>query len=270
MSWKRRRAARPRLLPLMAGLLAVSATGAVAQEPLGSPQRERVEEIRLRFSRAQLGVRLGEVVEVGTRTGVRVQEAIPGGPAARAGVEAGDVVLAANDEALGTDPARRLRAIVREVAPGDTVRLLLNRDGRDRTVRVVTERAGPVVIGLDDVMRPEVLRPRIEGAVAEALGGLRALGRAQVQLTAMNPDLGRYFGVEEGVLVTDVAPESTLGLRAGDVLLSIGDREVRDPAHARGILASYRHDEEVEMRVVRERRTITVRGTPGEAAVRRR
>jgi S1-C subfamily serine protease len=256
------------LLPL-AGLLVAWPGPLVSQDPLGTPARERAEELRLMVQRrAQLGVVLGERVEVGSRAGVRVREAVPGGPAARAGVEADDVVLALNGQTLGTEPGERLRELMRDVAPGDTVTLLLHRDGRDRTVRVVTERAAPVSIRLGEMVRPDVLRPQIEGRVAEALAGLGPalgmLGPHRLQLVAMNPGLGRYFGVDEGVLVADVAPESTLGLQAGDVIVSIGGRTVQDAAHARSILASYRPDEEVRMEVYRDRRRITVEGTAGE------
>jgi S1-C subfamily serine protease len=266
--------AASRLLMPLALMLAAWPGPLVSQDPLGRPARERAEEVRFMVQqRAQLGVVLGERVEVGNRTGVQVRSTIPGGPAARAGVEADDVVLALSGQALGTEPGERLRELMRDVAPGDTVTLLLHRDGRDRTVQVVTERAA-LSIRLGEMVRPEVLRSQIEGRVAEALAALGPalgmLGPHRLQLVAMNPGLGRYFGVDEGVLVADIAPETTLGLQAGDVIVSIGGRTVQDAVHARSILASYRPDEEIRMEVYRDRRRITVEGTAGEAPGLRR
>lgn len=97
-----------------------------------------------------------------------------------------------------------------------------------------------------------------EGFAVLARGGNCVDG---VELLELNPDLAEYFDASEGsVLVTEVAEESTLGLRAGDVLLAIGGREIRDPDHARRILSSYEMDEEIRLRVLRQGREIEVLG----------
>ncbi len=82
-----------------------------------------------------------------------------------------------------------------------------------------------------------------------------------VELLELNPDLAEYFEAPDGgVLVTEVSEDSPLGLRAGDVLVAIDGREVRDPDHVRRILASYETDEEVRLRVIRQGREIEVLG----------
>lgn len=86
-----------------------------------------------------------------------------------------------------------------------------------------------------------------------------------VEMVELNEDLASYFDASDGVLVTDVAEESSLGLRPGDVLQAIDGREIQDPAHARRILQSYRPDEEIRLRVVRQGREIEVLGRrPGD------
>lgn len=82
-----------------------------------------------------------------------------------------------------------------------------------------------------------------------------------VEFMELNEDLAEYFQAEEGgVLVTEVSEESALGLRAGDVLLAVGGREVRDAGHIRRILASYEQDEEIRLRVIRKGSEIEVLG----------
>jgi S1-C subfamily serine protease len=265
-----RRPLRCALMLLIAPLAAP--WGATAQEPIGSPPRDRADEVRLLFrsGRAELGVVLGGTERVDGRSGVRVLQVPPDRPAARAGIQEGDVLLSLNGTALGDEPGRRVTTLMRDVEPGDTVVVVLNREGSDHTVAVATERRRAIQLPEGVTFAPRVLRPGIDPgtAVGEALRELRLLpsqlGRYRLELVAMNPGLGRYFGADEGVLVANIATGSGLGLEPGDVILSIGGRDVRDPAHARSILASYRADEEAEFQVLRDRRRITVRGTPGE------
>jgi hypothetical protein len=82
-----------------------------------------------------------------------------------------------------------------------------------------------------------------------------------LQLADMNEGLAAYFGTADGVLVTEVAESATLGLEAGDVILSIGDREVAETQDVRRILASFDIDEPVTFRVRRDNREIQVSGT---------
>jgi membrane-associated protease RseP (regulator of RpoE activity) len=73
-----------------------------------------------------------------------------------------------------------------------------------------------------------------------------------VEFVELNPELGEYFGTDEGILVARVAENSELGLRAGDVLMAIDGREVRSTDHARRILSSYEPEEEIRLRIMRQ------------------
>ena len=222
------------------------------------------------FERARIGVELGVATEVDGRTGVRVRDAEDGGPAARAGLRAGDVLVSLDGAALGDDPASRLIELLSDVEPGDTVAVGYLRDGREQTARVVTDRARgfSVYAPGDGEMgwRTPRIEPLLERVVApDAHVRLRSFfGGGGVELVEMNDGLGEYFGTDEGVLVADVDEDASLGLRPGDVILTIGGRAVRDPGHARSIIASYREDETISFEVMRERRRTTVTGTRAE------
>jgi hypothetical protein len=84
-----------------------------------------------------------------------------------------------------------------------------------------------------------------------------------LQMEELNPKLGEYFGTQAGVLVADIHEDSMLGLEAGDVILSVGDREATDPARLRKILRSYEADEEVTLHIMRKKQEMTVSGTLG-------
>jgi predicted metalloprotease with PDZ domain len=80
------------------------------------------------------------------------------------------------------------------------------------------------------------------------------------RLVPLNAELGAYFGTTRGVLVASVEDDSMLGLRPGDVILSIGGRAVETPEQAQRIIASYGDDEDVTMRVRRQNQEMEVNG----------
>lgn len=93
-----------------------------------------------------------------------------------------------------------------------------------------------------------------------AVLGRYGMFRDGLELVEINPGLGAYFGVEEGVLVADIASGSGLGLRAGDVVLRVGERAVDSPEHFHRILTSYGEDEDITFHIRRDGAEMTVTG----------
>ena len=93
------------------------------------------------------------------------------------------------------------------------------------------------------------------------LEGLRRLGSHGLEMVDINPGLGSYFGVDEGVLIADVEPQSALGLEPGDVVISVDGRQVDDADELRRILDSYTDDEEIVFRVQRSGGETSVEGS---------
>jgi putative serine protease PepD len=84
-----------------------------------------------RVRRAYLGVSTGAAA---AGAGARVSSVVPGGPAARVGLRAGDVIVR-----IGRAPVRTTADVSEAVfaaRPGQTVRLEYRRDGRTRTAEV--------------------------------------------------------------------------------------------------------------------------------------
>lgn len=238
-------------------------------------QMRSVAPARVAFSmgrRARLGVMLGEPATVAGRQGIRLEEVPEGTPAQRAGLREGDVIVGLNGDDLGDRPRLRLNELMSDVEPGDTVAVTFFRSGREQTAQVATEESsrfrafapghgwreggpGPDVEIFRTMRAPEGGRTHVLHR------GLLQLSRqGGLELAAVNPELGQYFGTERGVLVTSAGADSPLGLRSGDVILDIGGREVQDPAHVRAILASYRGGEDIALRIVREKRIREITG----------
>jgi S1-C subfamily serine protease len=67
-------------------------------------------------------------------SGVLVSEVLPAGPAAKAGLEQGDIIFKANGQPVA-DPAS-LIALIRDSRPGSQVELTLDRKGQEKTITV--------------------------------------------------------------------------------------------------------------------------------------
>jgi predicted metalloprotease with PDZ domain len=212
--------------------------------------------------------------------GVLVNRVVPDSPADRAGIEKGDVIISFNSRTL-TDPDN-LASMVREMKPGQAASIGIVRDGSRRTVSAKlaarpdvnddempqmgdderdSER-GPE--GDSDEETPEVRTYRFKGTPgAPAFDFLRVMGRGRlgVRIESLNPDLGAYFDVPDGrgVLVLEVikgTPAERAGIKAGDVITRVGDRNVSDAEDLTSALE--KEEGHVTLTVVRKsgRRTI--------------
>ncbi|MCS6948470.1 MAG: PDZ domain-containing protein [Steroidobacteraceae bacterium] len=213
--------------------------------------------------RAVLGVRLAED-PADRKAGARVAAVSPGGPAATAGVQPGDLIVAIDGYELRgkDDPVRELIERMRQVEPEQKVKLKLQRDRQILDVDVVTRRADPGRWSF-------TLPPRADGPGARAYGfGLDDIEPmiraffpggplAGLELATVTPKLGQYFGTEKGVLVLKAPADNPLKLEEGDVILAIGGREPTSAAHALRILRSYQPGEKVPLRVQRQRKPLT-------------
>ncbi|HLL45649.1 MAG TPA: PDZ domain-containing protein [Longimicrobiaceae bacterium] len=129
------------------GTIPAEAQDRRAPEPTRRPTVYRVDE-----SRGWLGISLDW--SGGERGPVTVEAVVPESPAARAGVARGDTVLRLDGATATAEAVRRLNP-----AAGDTVRLRLRRDGREREVRVVAARREEDVVVFRRGDRVTVIHP---------------------------------------------------------------------------------------------------------------
>jgi S1-C subfamily serine protease len=203
--------------------------------------------------------------------GVPVDGVTPGGPAEKAGLRAGDVLLSANGRSLVTPGdggehgfgMSRLMETVQEAKAGEAVTIEYKR-GKDTTkVKIVPERGGAgggsgsgFGFGYETPEVPETPEaPELPGI--HIFHSLSEQWR-DMDLAAVNPELGEYFGTQQGVLVLKVPSGSGLPLKAGDVISKIGDRQPATPSQAVRILRSYEPGETVKIDIVRKKDKQTV------------
>jgi len=269
-------------------MLAVS-TIAPAQEPPPS-SRDRAREAYRVFTwndnRGRIGVIVSTEADPSTdRLGARIEGVTPGGPAERAGMKAGDIIIKFNATALGgakaeeadeSGPGMKLLELARALEPGDTVRLEYRRGNDTKTATIVAADMGwrglarmpGGVWAVPDVEVAPKLRftPEPDDAMRRielTLGGLTSLWGG-VELVTLDRDLGEYFGVSEGLLVVKVRSDSAMPLKSGDVILAIDGRKATSPSHALRILRSYEAGESVKLEIQRKQRKQTVTWTVPE------
>ena len=213
----------------------------------------------LATTHAVIGVELDPQAAGG---GARVREVSPGGPAAEAGIIRGDIIVAINGTTVtGTDAARKVVTLMRDVKPESRVKLRVLRDGKPRDY-VIIAREGPTVFAASRDI-PELLY----GALPRVRGEFMLHGPlADMELVSLTPRLGSYFGSDKGVLVVRAPADGALKLEDGDVILAIDGRQPNSGSHATRILGSYQPGEKVKLRVLRQHKTLEVEATLPEAA----
>ncbi|MEN8182198.1 MAG: DegQ family serine endoprotease [Myxococcota bacterium] len=157
---------------------------------------------------------LAEAMDLGQESGALVSKVDPAGPAAKAGLERGDVILEFDGTAIGE--MSELPRVVAAAAVGKKVDVLVIRDGKRRTLTVV----------LGELDQPEL------AAAAQDPEGPMAFG---MRVQNVTPEIAEQLGLEEpgGVVVVQVepgSPASEAGLRRGDVILEAGQGSVKDAA----------------------------------------
>lgn len=189
--------------------------------------------------RGYLGVQIGEVTpelarkfQVEPGRGALVAEVVEGGPAAKAGVRAGDVIVRVGEVAVA-EP-RQLRMHVAGMAPGAEVAVAVMRDGREESLRlVVGELPGQAVAASEgDGERGARIGVVLQDLTAPARQQAEVPARVQGALVAQVEEGSRAerAGLRPGMVITEVerrpvadasAAVQQLRLATGEVLLRV-------------------------------------------------
>lgn len=283
-----------RWLPLLLALPALTLAG---QEPVRGRQpipeervmSGRVDVINLR--RGRLGIVVQAISDSTDTLGALVASVTPNGPADKAGIRSGDIIVRVNGRALAEKdprlargrptPGLALSLIGSRIRPGDTVVVQYQRGTERKNTQVV---AGDEPVWTFTQRVPDLFEIPVPGhpegereyrlQVDPGPGPSRDLPRkmtsrmlllsrplADLEVVPLNPELGRYFGTDEGVLVINLPSDSKLGLKPGDVVFSVDGRKVQAPAQLLRTLQSYDPGESFTLEIMRLKKRETVTGT---------
>lgn len=201
--------------------------------------------------------------------GAYVEGLTPGSPAEDAGLQPGDIIVKFNGEALASAkveadedesaPTAKLMELAQDLKDGDKVTLEYRRGAATKTITVTATRAmGPRIRVVTVPEQALIEIPDID--IPDIDVEVRATARAwrDMELVALNPELGEYFATAQGILVVTASKDGALKLKGGDVILKIGDRTPATPSQALRILRSYEPGENVALQVLRKREKLTI------------
>lgn len=259
-----------------------------AQNP---PQRAHAATILVTGSGSYLGVGVLDVdaerakaLKLKEDRGVEISSVTEGGPADKAGIKQGDVVLEYNGEAV--EGMTQFQRLVHETPAGREVKIQVWRNGAPLTLTAtVGARKGfsmeapdmdinvfgnppnfqmPSMPEMQPFDMPHILAimpSRRLGIDGEALGE--------------EPQFAEFLGVKEGVLVKSVAKNSAAdkaGIKAGDVITKIGDTPVVRSHDITDMLRNNRQKQTFTVTVMRSKKEmqipVTIEERTGQNAMR--
>jgi len=178
-----------------------------------------------KVTRGRIAVAIGDVTKevadslgLGRARGALVGSVEPGGPAEKAGIEAGDIILKFNGRDI--EKASDLPRMVGDIKPGTRVPLQLWRKGATREVSItVAELDGDAKVktrgnGSRDDSTPPAVKPNALGLIVNEIPDAKL----------------KELKIKSGVEVEQSdGPAMRAGIRPGDIILRLGDSDVTSP-----------------------------------------
>jgi serine protease Do len=178
---------------------------------------------------------LAEYYKLKDKSGVLVDEVIPGDPADKAGIKPHDIIVDVNGEKVVT--SRELTATIAKLTVGDKATLTVFRDGKQRRF--------DVEIGKRPLTLADAGKPRPE---KETEFGL--------QVADLTPEMARRLNVanDRGVVVLSVNANSKAekaGIQRGDLIKEVNRQGVESVGEFKKLIHSYKDGEGIDLLVKR-------------------
>jgi serine protease Do len=188
-------------------------------------------------SRGWIGVQIQPVTsEIAESLGLKkaegalVAEPQANGPAAKAGIESGDVITQVNGESV--KDARELARTIGGFAPGTAVKLNVQHKGQDK------------VVNLTLGTLPNTVEAKADTDKDDNGSATRGADVPKLGLTVAPANSVAGAG-KEGVVVTEVDPKSAAaerGFKEGDVILEVAGKTVASAGDVRDAINSAKND----------------------------
>jgi serine protease Do len=203
-------------------------------------------------TRAWLGVliqqitpELQEGLGLETRRGALVADVVQNGPADKAGIKRGDVIIRFNGEQV--ESQHELPTMVAYLPVGTEVEVLVLREGKEKTFKIKLEEMTAEKAQIADA-------DKTSEQVHEEMG---------LTVQDLTPELAEKLNLKEtkGVIITGVesgSPADEAGLGRGDVIIEVNRKKVKDVSSLTEVLEANKDKKSLLFLVNRAGRTIFI------------
>jgi serine protease Do len=179
---------------------------------------------------------LAEYYGVKGQSGVLVADVVSGDPADKAGIRPKDIITKVNGEKIST--SRDLTNLAAGLGVGETVRVTIFRDGREKNLDVKVGKRPLTMAAASDHRQKE------------------KEGEYGFQVTELTPQIAQRFNIQEtsGVIVVGVEPNSkaqAAGIQQGDLIIEINRKNVASVKDFKKLIDLHKNDEGINLLVKR-------------------
>ena len=188
---------------------------------------------------------LAEALDLKSTNGAIVSDITDNGPAARAGIQRGDVIVKYNGKQI--EDGTQLKNLVAQTDPGTSVDVAVIRDGETKELIIK--------LGERQEEEKKVSEPRESKATSSQKLGL--------DVQTLTPNIARQLGYENdsGVIVTSVisgGPASEAGLQRGDLIKEIDRKDIETESDFEAAIRNLKSGDVVALVVRRSQNTFFV------------
>jgi C-terminal processing protease CtpA/Prc len=236
--------------------------GIIIHTFLFSACSEKSEHIHISSkSKVWLGVQVKNIPErrldnLKLDYGLEVTKVYKDSPAEQAGLEEDDILLKINGNSL--DEVEKLKDILGEKEPEEKIKITYLREGKElETEATISKKERNIYVLRDKNKKLEHFM---------SIDKDTWLG---VSTDDLSDQLRHFFNVPKylGVLVNEVvedSPAEKSGLKAGDVIIQVGNNKIEDSRDLMRVIELYEAGEVVEVKIIRDKKEKIVKVTLDE------
>jgi len=185
-----------------------------------------------------------------TINGALVSDISKGGPADKAGLKPGDIILRYDGKSI--QDTAHLKNMVAATPPGARVKIEILRNGKEEPLTATVGK-----------LAAESETASVESEPAGSNKESKAAGKLGVSIQQLTPELAQQLGYQgdKGVVVTDVEENGAAamaGLKEGDLIMEADHQPVSSPSDLRRIVENAKDKKSTLLRVKRDKQTVYI------------